>query len=93
MKKLTLVLAFLFSVAKPVWAADFTCAAGNVICLITAIQVANQNGEDNDIILEQGTYTLTAVDNSANGPNGLPSITGRMRIHGPDGSQPYSRWN
>src|SRR5262249_8644251 len=57
-------------------AADFACTAGDVGCLITAITTANGNGEANTITLDAGTYTLTAVDNTTNGPNGLPSVTG-----------------
>ena len=41
-------------------------------CLIAAINEANANGEANTIRLEAGTYTLTAVDNRTDGPNGLP---------------------
>jgi hypothetical protein len=53
----------------------FHCGAGDVQCLIDAINTANANGEKNTIRLAAGTYTLTAVDNG--GPfdaNGLPVI-------------------
>lgn len=63
-------------------AADFACAAGDVACLIVAINTANANGEANTITLEAGTYTLTAVDNTTDGPNGLPSVTGMVTIQG-----------
>jgi hypothetical protein len=63
-------------------AAEFACAAGDVACLITAIQAANANGEANAITLEAGTYTLTAVDNTTDGANGLPSITSPLTIRG-----------
>jgi hypothetical protein len=63
-------------------ATDFTCGAGDVACLITAINTANANGKANTITLEAGTYTLTAVDNNTNGPNGLPSVTGIVTIKG-----------
>jgi hypothetical protein len=63
-------------------AADFACAAGDVSCLIEAINRANANGEANTIRLSPGTYTLTAVDNSTDGPNGLPSITNHLTITG-----------
>ena len=45
---------------------------------------ANQNGQENTISLKVGTYTLRAIDNNVvgpegllEGPNGLPSITGK----------------
>ena len=47
--------------------------------LITAINTANSNGEDDIINLAAGTYTLSAIDNGTNGANGLPVI-------GPDGN-------
>lgn len=73
----SLIVAALLLASTPAYSADFTCASGNVGCLISAIQVANSNGQYNDIFLEQGTYTLTAVNNDTVGFNGLPSITGR----------------
>jgi hypothetical protein len=67
-------------------AADFTCPAGDVLCLIKAINTANANGQMNTIHLEAGTYLLKAVDNNPAprrlGPNGLPSITSRLIIQG-----------
>src|SRR5262249_15441022 len=63
-------------------AADVTCTAGDVTCLIAAINTANANGEANTITLEAGTYTLTAVDNTTDGPNGLPSVTGTVTVTG-----------
>jgi hypothetical protein len=63
-------------------AAEFTCVAGDVACLIDAIHTANANGEENTITLAAGTYTLTALDNNTDGPNGLPSITGPLTIQG-----------
>ena len=68
-------------------AAEFFCPSGNVTCLIAAINESNQNGQENTINLEAGTYTLRAIDNNIvgpegllEGPNGLPSITGRITI-------------
>jgi hypothetical protein len=61
--------------ARPSQAADFSCAAGDVACLLAAIATANANGETNTITLAAGTYTLTAVDNTTDGANGLPSVT------------------
>jgi hypothetical protein len=76
------VLLSLVSLVSPSQAADFTCAAGDVACLIHAINTANANGEANTITLEAGTYTLTAVDNTTDGPNGLPSVTSTLTIQG-----------
>jgi hypothetical protein len=65
-------------------AAEFTCPAGEsgVTCLIAAIHEANANGEENTLRLKAGTYTLTAVDNDTDGPNGLPSVTSTLTIQG-----------
>jgi hypothetical protein len=65
-------------------AAEFTCPAGDsgVTCLIAAIHEANANGEENTLRLKAGTYTLTAVDNDTDGPNGLPSVTSTLTIQG-----------
>src|SRR5262249_23723696 len=66
-----------------VQAATFSCTAGDVHCLITAINKANANGRlHNTIALEAGTYTLTNIDNDTDGPNGLPSITSNLTISG-----------
>jgi len=67
---------------SPAHGVEFTCAVGDVACLIDAINQANANGEANTITLEVGTYTLTAVDNTTDGPNGLPSVTGVVTIQG-----------
>jgi len=54
-----------------------------VAALINAITTANGNGEADIINLAaDGTYTLTAVDNNTDGPNGLPSITSEITING-----------
>jgi hypothetical protein len=53
--------------------ANYTAA--NVNELIAAIGAANATPEADTISLSAGaTYTLTAVDNTAGGPNGLPGI-------------------
>jgi hypothetical protein len=67
---------------RPVQAAVFRCPAGDVACLIAAIKTANGNGEDDTITLKTGTYTLTVVDNTSNGSNGLPSVTSPITIRG-----------
>src|SRR5262249_17585068 len=64
------VLLGMLSVAIPSPAADFSCATGDVACLIAAITQANANGEANTITLEAGTYTLTAINNDPDDPNG-----------------------
>jgi hypothetical protein len=60
-------------------AKTFSCDAGDVTCLIDAINQANANGEQNTIRLQAGTYPLTAPNN---GENGLPVITSRLTITG-----------
>jgi hypothetical protein len=77
-----LLLVCLVSLAHSGQAADFACAAGDVVSLIDAINQANANGEANTITLAAGTYTLTAVDNNTDGPNGLPSVTSTLTIRG-----------
>jgi hypothetical protein len=81
---LLLVLSGLLGVPRhsPAHVGEFTCAAGDVACLIDAINQANANGEANTITLEAGTYTLTAVDNMIDGRNGLPSITSTLTLQG-----------
>jgi hypothetical protein len=69
--------------AQPLQAAEFTCASGDVACLINAINQANANGEANRITLRRGTYGLTAVDNGTEPDvNGLPVITSALTITG-----------
>jgi hypothetical protein len=67
---------------SPAHVVEFTCAAGDVACLIDAITQANANGEATTITLEAGTYTLTEVNNNTDGPNGLPSVMGVVTIQG-----------
>jgi hypothetical protein len=78
----TMVLALLAS--GHVHAAVFQCPAGDVACLIAAINTANGNGEEDTIELAAGTYTLTAVDNETDGPNGTPSITSQINLNSSD---------
>jgi hypothetical protein len=73
----------------PVQAKTFHCGAGDVSCLIAAINEANANRQKkNTIRLEAGTYTLTAVDNTTAEDsrlpqsNGLPVITSPLTITG-----------
>jgi hypothetical protein len=86
--------------SRPGQAAEFTCAGGDVACLIAAMNTANANREENTLTLEAGIYPLTAVDNDTDGPNGLPSITGTLTLMGAgvestvierEGSAPFFR--
>lgn len=94
LRSITLRLAWLASLSPIVLlgavriaiAAEFFCQSGNVTCLIAAINASNQNGQRNTINLEVGQYMLTTVDNITDGANGLPSITGKITIQGPEGT-------
>jgi hypothetical protein len=72
--------------------AVFACAAGDVACLIAAIHAANATGEADTITLAAGIYSLTAVDNDIDGPNGLPSMTSPLAPGAPLAVMPCSRW-
>jgi CSLREA domain-containing protein len=79
LKKLSLcvssLLSGLFLSTSAVHAAVFEIANGDVAALASAINTANTNSETDTINLTaNGTYTLTTVDNSVNGANGLPVI-------------------
>ena len=68
--------------AVAVQAADIDVAC-DTAALIAAIHAANGNGQANTLNLAAGcTYFLTAVDNNADGPNGLPSIASEIAING-----------
>ena len=78
-----LVVAILFVPTRYIQAANFDITDGDVAGLITAINVANGNSEPDTINLaSNGSYTLTAVDNINDGPNGLPSTTSNITING-----------
>ena len=64
---------------SPLQAKTFHCGAGDVQCLIDAINAANANGQKNTIRLEAGTYPLTTADNDQ---NGLPEVTSSLTITG-----------
>jgi hypothetical protein len=81
-RSMVLALATMLATRPTVSAADFHCSAGDVPCLIAAVNTANGNGEDDTIFLEAGTYTLTAPDNNDSGPSGLPSISSNITIRG-----------
>jgi hypothetical protein len=73
---------FILLTSHPAQAAVFPIPSGDVAALIAAMNTANGNGEEDTITLEAGTYTLTAVDNETDGPNGLPSVTSPLTIRG-----------
>ena len=58
-------------------AETFDCGAGDIQCLIAAINEANADPHRTTIRLAGGTYALTSVNNDTDGPNGLPSIVSR----------------
>ena len=69
------------TLAPSAQATTIHCAAGDIQCLIVAIDDANANGEPrNTIRLAAGIYALTNIDNQTDGPNGLPSITSVLTI-------------
>jgi hypothetical protein len=76
------LVAWLFG--TPVEAAEFHCAAGDVACLVDAINQSNSNGEANTIRLAAGTYSLTVIDHGEplSGATGLPTIVGSVAIIG-----------
>ncbi len=57
-------------------------ASGSIARLIQAIKAAEANGEAHTITCKADTCTLAAVENSPNGPNGLPSMTSPLTILG-----------
>jgi hypothetical protein len=65
----------------------FEIPCGDVPALIAAINTANAKRQNDVIKLSACTYTLTAVDNDTDGPNGLPSITSRIKIKGAGATQ------
>ncbi len=71
------------ALSSPVDAATFRVASGDITALIAAIHNANQVAEeDHTIHLEAGNYQLHEVNNTINGPNGLPSITSHLTLIG-----------
>ncbi len=61
---------------------DATIPAADVPALISAITAANGAGSPQTICLEEGTYALTGVQHNADGPNGLPAISGDVTLLG-----------
>jgi hypothetical protein len=80
-RRLTLTV-LLLATAGVGRAATFPVVAGDVAGLVSAINMANGNGQDDTITLAAGsTYSLTAADNPM---NGLPVITSKITIQGND---------
>jgi hypothetical protein len=76
------ICVLLTSAVRICTAATFTCAAGDTACLIASINTANSTPEADTIQLAAGTYTLTTVDHTTDGANGLPSIISDLAIQG-----------
>jgi uncharacterized repeat protein (TIGR01451 family) len=74
--------ALLVALAGPLHAAVFNIPSGDVAALIAAITTANANSEADTINLAAGVYTLVTVNNTDDGPSGLPSIKGAITIRG-----------
>jgi hypothetical protein len=56
--------------------------AGDVSCLIAAMNTANTPGQANRLILAAGMSLLTAVDHDDEAPMGLPTAFGILMIQG-----------
>src|SRR5262249_17508573 len=81
-KRLAIAIALL-AVSPAISAAVFHSTGGDAPCLIAAINSANATPAADTIILDAGTYNLTAVNNIVNGdPNGLPVISSPIAIRG-----------
>jgi hypothetical protein len=63
-------------------ACDATIPVSDSAALTGAITTANGNGTADTICLTQSNYNLTAVNNTTDGPNGLPSIATDITIVG-----------
>jgi hypothetical protein len=79
---MTVVFTVFISLTPTAQAAFFNIPSGDVTALIEALNAADSNNEDDTITLEEGTYNLTEVDNTTDGANGLPVITGNVTIVG-----------
>lgn len=77
---LMLVIVSTLTIPAAAWAAVFD--ANNVAQLIAAINSANANSENDTIILVDGVYELSKVNNNTFGANGLPAITSGITIRG-----------
>ena len=76
-----LALATLALIGVPRLAAAGNWTVNSVADLIAAINAANRAGGANTITLARGaTFTLTAVNNTADGPTGLPVIAAKDNL-------------
>ena len=76
----TLALVVTLAWAGSAFPAIIDVPAGDVAALVTAINTANGNGQDDTITLAAGsTYSVTAVDN---GVTGLPVVTTKILVQG-----------
>ena len=80
---IALAVVLALTVSRGAAAASIDCGAGDVQCLIAALNQASADPQHKTTIhLAGGTYALTDVDNNTDGPNGLPSITSTVTIDG-----------
>jgi len=63
---------------------DITVPAADVLGLVSAIQAANANPDATTVCLISSIFSLTAVDNTTLGSNGLPAITSPLTLRGLD---------
>ena len=77
----TMALGSIALVLIPSVATAKVWTAKSVSELIADINAANQAGGSNTIVLAAGkTFTLTAVDNTTDGANGLPVIAANNKL-------------
>src|SRR5262245_26223891 len=80
------VAVFVLGLACLAQAAEFSCPAGDVACLVNAINTANANGEENTILLEIGFYTASVpFDAGFRTAVAFPEITSTLTIEGASG--------
>ena len=73
--RFAILALIVFTTTHVAHAAVFNIPNNDIAALKNAIVAANTNGQADTINLAGvGTYTLTAIDNSLNGANGLPVI-------------------
>jgi hypothetical protein len=84
LRKVVLLFLFAFVLPHSLQAAEFFCSAGDVACVIAAVNSANNTPEEDTIILEPGTYPLTTDQYPGPDPRstGLPSITSTVTVRG-----------
>lgn len=77
-----LVMALSFICPPLARGATFNCASGDTACLIDAVSQSNVTVENDEIILEPGTYRLTEIyeTHPRYGASGLPVIKGELLI-------------